>query len=300
MLKEFLENEDGFLGFVLPFLAKTGLGAAAASALGTTTTALGGLGHALGSSLDAKSKHKKATAAHRDRFVNFVEDTKRAGLNPYFMANSGLAAQSAPRLMSTAAETQTFDQIDAILTGQAAADRKSQELRDELMRIDIDQARRGRLGHAGPAAGPAAGNGVIGDTPHPDELEPGRNVVTAAQNTDAEWFTNPRRQDVQMWNDRYGDSEIAQTGLAVWASLDDAAYNERLQYLSEQTGKTKAEIHAEIASDPMAYEGKGKFIQRVLNPVNKPKLMTPGLGSAGDFNQFDPTGGYPMMGGATR
>jgi hypothetical protein len=139
-LIEFYRNENGFLGQLIGASLGKLIGGGTGKAI---ATAIGG---AIGKKADERSGQRKEDERYSDSYVRMAEAAKKAGLNPLEVLRAGDPAATGPRIMSSAAASNSFDQIDRILSGQAAADRASQKLRDELMRVDIDRARTGAFG----------------------------------------------------------------------------------------------------------------------------------------------------------
>jgi hypothetical protein len=81
---------------------------------------------------------------YENRISDTVRQAKEAGIHPLEAIRGGLAQQQRPPLMTQTAMTNAFDKVEDILTGRSAAEQKSLELRNDLMRIQIDEARRGR------------------------------------------------------------------------------------------------------------------------------------------------------------
>lgn len=135
-------------------LIGTAVGGPAGGALGSS---LGGI---VGNQLDNNRtgrlnnrQAKKDYALHRKRFEHTVADAKAAGIHPLEALRSGGANTSpnyTPRLQTTNARDQDFDTIQSVLTGEYAENRSRDRLNDELTRVDIDNARRGRIPKSGP------------------------------------------------------------------------------------------------------------------------------------------------------
>lgn len=148
MIREFLKNEDGFLG-LLGTLAGGILGSAATAGAGGAVGWGVGLGRALGgavgNALGERRAQKKQAAYDANSYVRMADAARRAGLNPLEVLRAGDPGRTTGRMQfgTSAVMQNSFDQIESILTGDHAAEQRRQEMRDELLRIDIEQAQRG-------------------------------------------------------------------------------------------------------------------------------------------------------------
>lgn len=114
----------------------------------------GALGGALGSKADQNAEQRQADARYGNSYIRMADAARKAGLHPLEVLRAGDPAGSRqPTVMSMAARMGQYDQIDSLLTGQKAEQLTSTRLQNELMAIQIEQAKTGMLG--GGAAAPA-------------------------------------------------------------------------------------------------------------------------------------------------
>lgn len=139
MIRRFLKDESGFIGAILGPALGGLIGAGTGKAL---AVAVGG---ALGKAFDKKQADSKQAAYDANSYVRMSEAAQRAGLHPLEVLRAGDPGQSTGRMQfgTTAVMQNSFDQIESILTGDYAAEKRREEMRDELLRIDIEQAQRG-------------------------------------------------------------------------------------------------------------------------------------------------------------
>jgi len=111
-----------------------------------------GLGRSLGSDLATGYETRRALGKDRQwdagRFQRLKRDAEAGDFNAYaalMATGNSNGEQSGNRISTMALRDNSFDQIDAILTGQAAEDRNRQKVRDELERIELDERRRGQI-----------------------------------------------------------------------------------------------------------------------------------------------------------
>ena len=125
----------------------------------------GALGGALGGAIDDRndrSAQRKMDAQewerHRNRFAYLQQDAAKGGFHPLEALRATGAPggpRSTPRVMTSLATQNAFDQLDEVLSGRQAAADKRQELEDELLRTQIDSySRTGKLGRISEAAFP--------------------------------------------------------------------------------------------------------------------------------------------------
>jgi len=225
-----------------------------------------GAGSALGGLLDDKkdrSNQRKYDAQemanYRQRLVWLREDAEKGGFHPlealHGGALGGMPSGTRPRVMSQSAAIGGFDKLNDVLSGDYARERNREDMRDELLRIDIDNARRtGRLGRVGGATFPADSNLDKSSDPVrgalvPDDKESGRQTTTvmAPDHKDGSW-ANPRSPDAETLEARGGGAAEHIGGALV--SMTDAAYNSMMRRYVRKNGMDAAlKVHNDYAKN---------------------------------------------------
>lgn len=299
-ISEFWRNEDGF-GFLLPVL-----GTVAGGAIGSAVTAgVGGavgagvaLGRAagglIGQGLLDRKNAKAQMAYDANAYVRMAEGARRAGLHPLEVLRAGDpgGASGSLKFGTSAAMQNQFDQIDAILTGEDAARRRREQLQDELLRVEIDQARAGslrsaqRAGLVSPSLKAQAG---IGAAPTMAEAESGETIVTNPGDIGSEFYVDPTRQDFAATEERTGDNEIINTPLIAEHWYNDWSYRQSLRFSAEQLGMTEAELHAKIIENPkLRHELPGLIAQGVMTAQKLFQMLKRQFGGAANVDVRGP------------
>lgn len=264
-LTQFWRNEDGFFSLLLP-----ALGTMAGGAIGSALTmgvggAVGGgailgraLGGALGQGLADRSARRDQMAYDSNAYVRMADAARRAGLHPLEVLRAGDpgGASGSLKFGTSAAMQNQFDQIDAILTGEDAARRRREQLNEELLRVDIDQARAGslsaaqRAGIVSPSLRAQASAAGIGEAPTMADAQTGEAIVTNPNTIGSDQYVDPSRQDFAAMEERYGDNEFVNTPLIIEQMFNDWDYRSALRFSAQHLGMTEAELHQKIVDDP--------------------------------------------------
>jgi hypothetical protein len=266
-IRMFLKSEDGFIGAILGTALGGLIGSGSGNAL---ATAIGG---ALGKKYDERKAQGAADARYGSSYIRMARAARAAGLHPLEVLRAGDPAQgqSRPNIASNAAFLDQFDQIDSILQGDKAKQRKEQDLRNDLLRVQIDQARSNpgpnspRVSFGSPslegamrrpvqeAGSQTADVRAVGENNSVDETDDRPAGVTNPYSTtgdEGEWHANPNRKDIEDYTARHGDSELGETAYWIWSNLDDAAYNSLLTYKADNSDMTRTEWHRHYEQNP--------------------------------------------------
>jgi hypothetical protein len=293
-----------------------GLFSAIGGALGSTFGPLGqAVGSGLGSALDGKILAKDQNKAEANKFVRLRAAAEKGGFHPLEALRAGYeVGWSSPRLVSGLARANAFDAFEDELTGEAAKQRRREQVDDELRERQLEilkyDVARQQLGEASirnvPTKGgrlPPARGLVDADAGSPtsaDQVEVKPATVTALHpddGSDLQKFSNPWRGDGGAFEERYGDAELVTTGYAAWAIFDDFRYNLVLSMLSDATGKTRREIHKEIQKDPMAHGGATKLSHALMQYAayvgrNAGSVLSSGSGRRPVIGNSSPEAGW--------
>lgn len=113
------------------------------TALGAVTGQpwLGAVLGGAGQYLDDKQDRKRQAASDANSYVRMAEAARRAGLNPLEVLRAGNPTGVGRLPVGTTAAMQNqFDQIDKILTGEEARERRREDLQTDLLQIQKDTA----------------------------------------------------------------------------------------------------------------------------------------------------------------
>lgn len=172
-IREFLSDESGFLTALLPAL----VGGAGASATGTAlATAAGTLGDQyLSNRADAKTVAYQNNLNIR-QFRRLRRAADKGGIHVLEALRSGASvpAQAPPRLMSTLARTDAFDELESVLTGEQAAQDKRVQIEDEIRERELDLLRHRVAGTMTNQASPNHGRPPVETFPNFEADKSGR------------------------------------------------------------------------------------------------------------------------------
>ena len=247
------------------------IGALIGSALGGLVKGkLGGLakgvGQWIGGEFDRKRETRQQDARYASSYIRMAKAATAAGLHPLEVLRAGDpqgAGGRLPQVMSSAARFGQFDQIDSILQGDEAEDRKNEKLRNELLRIQIDEARRGGLPGRGSGLSssslqdalrrqnqPGTGARDVGEPNTIGETDDRPAGVTNPYEAGSDKFANPTRKDIEDYTARHGDSELGETIYFVWSNYDDWSYNETLEFMARNKNMSKEKLHQKFIENP--------------------------------------------------
>lgn len=181
-----------------------------------------------------------------------VKDARKAGINPHFAIGSGATptsgmggGHSAPRLVAPQTRSVNFDQFSDILTGDAAQRRRNEQLQNDLLEIEIDNAKAEaatRGGKLSPRITEKTEGLVASQEDHAGPREPGRDTESNAgvdRSDKEQFYTAPTNPDAETGEARYGEAGGLVTG--VRNIIDDIQYNDMLHHHSRKHQITRKE-----------------------------------------------------------
>ena len=253
MFRNFLQDEAGFIGALTGAL---GGGGGLLKSIGGIAKVVGGLFGGGGGGGPAKQVEQRVRGA--------VTAGKKHGIHPLEILRSGVASSHVghqPRVMSrTAMMADGFDQLDAVLSGDEARRRQNEQFRNDLLRIEIDERRRGGLisasgraaiGAREPGGSAAFPGGMRGAPTDTDNMQIGENAVTNPYGMTTDELVDPTLPDVDAIQARRGDGGEAIEFLT-YANryFEDKGYDAAADYVSRRTGIPKEEINRRVIENP--------------------------------------------------
>jgi hypothetical protein len=166
IVRKFLADESGFLPLIGGLLGKM-VGSALTMGAGGAVGAGSVVGGLLGSAAGQHVANKKAVSgdlrrqlrlnrlSQRGQYKEIRREAAKGMFHPLELLRAGGGIAGSTPLASTmvqsmAAQNNSFDQIDRLLTGQVAAAARASQLKNNIERIKADEARRGTLRKGAP------------------------------------------------------------------------------------------------------------------------------------------------------
>jgi hypothetical protein len=239
-----------------------GLFSTIGSFFGPIGTAVGAVGDALAGHKAKKDQVNDQNALDMQKYVRLRKAAEDGGFHPLEALRSGgsVPAAAAPRLFSTLSASNAFDALEDEITGEAARERRRQEVIDEINERELERAQQSvargvmttpTLATNRPPRLP--GGAAAGDTRGAMGAEGLTSTVTDVSGRDINdperWFSDPHRVDFGVLTERWGESELVEALAFPFNAAFDAAYTSRVRSIAEVTGRTPLDVHQDIAEN---------------------------------------------------
>lgn len=209
---------------------------------GSGTVIARGIGSILGSRFDERREHKKAAAWDDNRFVRLRSAAEKGGIHVLEALRAGGAAPvtaGQPRLITATAAANAHDGLDNFMKARA----------EEVARVKNEAEKTRNASNSS-----VLGSGLRGAT------EARINEATVTNTTGEPKFlpngepnprfeySKPTRADFSVITERHGEAELVEQIAfpANWA--DDKQYNWMLREIAQKTGRTREQLHNEVAT----------------------------------------------------
>lgn len=248
--------------------------------------AIGGIGDGILGHASERSDARRYNRAEMDKFLRLREAAERGGFHPLEALRAGYSVdtQHAPRLLSSLARSNSFDALENELTGQAAKDRRRQQVRDEILERELEimktEVARRQINNPTVLSNRPARIGVSGNQSDEGISSSVTSVSALPVEDDDRFMSDPNRADAGNLQERFGESEIIEMPLFLVNVLSDLAYNERVTRAARRLNISRAEVHRRVEA------GGREAAREILGVVLKPEPDREGTGNSPFSRRF--------------